>query len=232
MVAQLRSERQIWNTGVLKYTWALNTFIQSYSTCTSCPEGPELVKFLGTDNDAQIDHVLRQGLTHLTDPATLQDRRAGKEPEGTGTSEKGKQPAAQTKRTRTTSLTQPALLAPDYFASALGALSPDDWSKTWAAGRIMLRRTSKRVKEVVDKMRLPAVVRLSWSFWRDSRNNTEKEKRRGVLSQCRVLVHLDLSGNDIGSAGAGVLGRCRELVHLAVISVAIGLAILGQRVLQ
>jgi hypothetical protein len=117
--------------------------------------------------DAQIADALRQGLPHLTDPVALQDRRAGKEPEGTGTSEKGKQPAAQQKkRTRTTSqapTTQPALLAADYFAAALGALPPDDWNRTWAAGRtIMLLRTSKRVKEVVDKMRLPAVVRLSW----------------------------------------------------------------------
>jgi hypothetical protein len=39
----------------------------------------------------------------------------------------------------------------------------------------MLRRTSKRVKEVVDKMRLPAVVRLSRSFWDATRNGTEKE---------------------------------------------------------
>jgi hypothetical protein len=146
------------------------------------------------------------------------------------------------------------LLAADYFAAALGALPPDDWSRTWAAGRtIMLRRTSKRVKEVVDKMRLPAVVRLSWSFWRDARNGTETEKRHfvlrqltgmsarccittlelrgcamtgphagwlagGVLAQCRALVHLDLSENVIGPAGAGslagVLGQCRALVHL------------------
>jgi hypothetical protein len=47
----------------------------------------------------------------------------------------------------------------------------------------MLRRTSKRIKEVVDKMRLPAVVRLSWSFWDDARNGTEKEKRQFVLRQ-------------------------------------------------
>jgi hypothetical protein len=32
----------------------------------------------------------------------------------------------------------------------------------------MLRRTSKRFKEVVDKMRLPAVVRLSRIFWDDA----------------------------------------------------------------
>ena len=43
--------------------------------------------------DAQID-ALRQGLPHLTDPASLQDSRAGKQPEGTGTTEKGTQPAS------------------------------------------------------------------------------------------------------------------------------------------
>ena len=70
--------------------------------------------------DAQIaatarpPEALRQGLPHLTDPASLQDSRAGKQPEGTGTTEKGKQPAAQKKRTRTTrqaTETQPAFLA-------------------------------------------------------------------------------------------------------------------------
>ena len=45
------------------------------------------------------------------------------------------------------------------FTAALNAVPAEDWCRTWAAGRtIMLRRTSKRVKEVVDKMWLPAVV--------------------------------------------------------------------------
>ena len=39
------------------------------------------------------------------------------------------------------------LLAADAFAAALEAIPPDDWRRTWAAGRtIMLRRTSKSVK--------------------------------------------------------------------------------------
>jgi hypothetical protein len=39
------------------------------------------------------------------------------------------------------------------FAAALEAIPPDDWHRTWAACRtIMLRRTSKRVKEQVDKI--------------------------------------------------------------------------------
>ena len=179
--------------------------------------------------DAQIADALRQGLPHLTDPASLQDRRAsGKEPEGAGTSEKGEQPAAQTKSTRTTSqavTTQPALLAADGFAAALGALPPDDWSRTWAAGRtIMLRRTSKRVREVVDKMRLPAVVRLSRSFWDDTRNGTAAEKLKFVMRQlalmtvwCRIstleLPRCDMKGQDAERL-AGVLAQCPALAHL------------------
>ena len=79
--------------------------------------------------DAQITDVLRQDLSHLTDPASLQDKRSGNEPEGIGTTEKGKQPAAQTKRTHTTSqgrTAQQTLLVTDYFAAALGALPSDD----------------------------------------------------------------------------------------------------------
>ena len=53
----------------------------------------------------------------------------------------------------------------------------------------MLRRTSKIVKEVVDKMRLPAVVRLSRSFWNDSRHDTEKEKRQFVVRQLAAVPH-------------------------------------------
>ena len=50
--------------------------------------------------------------------------------------------------------TQPASLSADApFAAALEAIPPDDWCRTWAAGRtIMLRRTSKRVEEEVDKI--------------------------------------------------------------------------------
>ena len=81
------------------------------------------------------------------------------------------------------------LLAADAFVAALGAVPAEDWCRTWAAGRtIMLRRTSKRVKEVVDKMRLPAVVRLSRSFWDDARNGTEKAKRQFVLRQLVAMT--------------------------------------------
>jgi hypothetical protein len=52
----------------------------------------------------------------------------------------------------------------------------------------MLRRTSKRVKEIVDKMRLPAVVCLSRSFWEDTHNGTEKEKRQFAFKQLTAMT--------------------------------------------
>jgi len=133
--------------------------------------------------DSQID-ALRLGLPHLTDPASLQDQSFGKQPQGIGIqAEQGK------KRTAQATQTLPLLLAADAFAAALEAIPAEDWCRTWAAGRtIMLRRTSKRVKEVVDKMRLPAVVRLSRSFWRDIRNGTDEAKLEFVLRQLAAMT--------------------------------------------
>jgi hypothetical protein len=81
----------------------------------------------------------------------------------------------------------------------------------------MLRRTSKRVKEVVDKMRLRAVVRLSTSFWDDARNGTAAEKMHFVLRQlalmaawCRIstleLPRCGMKGQDAESL-VGVLAQ-------------------------
>jgi hypothetical protein len=88
----------------------------------------------------------------------------------------------------------------------------------------MLRRTSKRVKEVVDKIRLPAVVRLSRSFWDDARNGMQKAKLEFVLRQlaamtarCRIstleLPRCDMKGRDAEML-AGVLAQCPALAHL------------------
>jgi hypothetical protein len=46
------------------------------------------------------------------------------------------------------------------FVAALEVVPAEDWYRTWPAERtIMLRRTSKRVRKAVDKMRPPVVVR-------------------------------------------------------------------------
>ena len=45
------------------------------------------------------------------------------------------------------------------FAGAPGVIPLDDWYRTWVTGRtFILRRTSKRFKEVVYKMHLPVIV--------------------------------------------------------------------------
>jgi hypothetical protein len=50
----------------------------------------------------------------------------------------------------------------------------------------MLRRTSTRVKEVMDKMRLPAVVRSSRSFWVDARNEFVLRQLTLMTAWCRI----------------------------------------------
>jgi hypothetical protein len=117
------------------------------------------------------------------------------------------------------------MLAADAFAAALEAVPAEDWCRTWAAGRtIMLRCTSKKVQEVVDKMRLPAVVRLSRSFWDDARNGTSAEKLQFVMTQlvvftarCRIttlaLPECEMNAQDAERL-AGVLEQCPALARL------------------
>jgi hypothetical protein len=84
----------------------------------------------------------------------------------TGTTDKVKQSVGvQKKRTRKTTedtQTQPLLLVGDHlFVAVLRVIPTEDWYRTWAASRtIMLTRTSKGVKEEVQKMCLSVVVCL------------------------------------------------------------------------
>jgi hypothetical protein len=186
------------------------------------------------DTAAAENEVHSSGHTHRKS-VRLKEMSAAKqageqgEPEEGIQAEEGQQPAAQKKRTRTTkqaTQTQPLLLAADApFAAALEAVPSEDWCRTWAAGRtIMLRSISKRVKELVDKMRLPAVVRLSRSFWDDARNGTEEAMLEFVLRQlaamtawCRIttleLPKCEMKGTDAERL-AGVLAQCPALAHL------------------
>ena len=107
-----------------------------------------------------------------------------KRPHTMATTEKKRTP-----NTRQSTETQPALLAPDAFAAALAGIPSEDWSRTWAADRTTaLRRTSKKVNEVVDKMRLPAVVCLSRSFWDGTHNGTVEAKQQFVLRQLAAMT--------------------------------------------
>jgi len=96
----------------------------------------------------------------------------------------------QTHTTRQATQTQPLLLADDGpFAASLEAIPAEDWCRTWPVYRtIMLRSTSKRVKEVVDKMRLPAVVLLIMSFWGLGRNGPRETNLEFVFMQVTAMT--------------------------------------------
>jgi hypothetical protein len=83
------------------------------------------------------------------------------------------------------------------FVAGLETIPTDDWIRTWTTDRtIILRRTSKRVKEQVDKMRLSVVVRLcTTGFTKDCRNfmtqchdDTEPEKIQIVMRELPLMT--------------------------------------------
>jgi Ran GTPase-activating protein (RanGAP) involved in mRNA processing and transport len=177
--------------------------------------------------DSQIAHALRQGLPHLSDPDYFQDTSAGQQSEEEKDKDEGKHAAQQGKKKRRTvhaAQPQPRRLAADAFATALGAIPANDWWRTWAAGRtIMLRMTSKQVKNAVDKLRPPAIVRLSRVFL-DNVVCCKRERLLHILtelekmtSRCRItILHLEdcgMSGQDAGRL-AGVLAQCPALSNL------------------
>jgi hypothetical protein len=94
----------------------------------------------------------------------------------------------------------------------------------------MLRMTSNRIKESVDKVRPPVIVRWNQSFLNDKVNDTTPEKIQFVISQltsltalCRITTinllydnypHLfKIEGHDAESL-AGVLEQSPVLAHL------------------
>jgi hypothetical protein len=127
------------------------------------------------------------------------------------------------------------LLLVDIFAACFTIIPAGDLCRTWAADRtIMLRMTSKRFKELVDKLRPPVVVRWSLSFLEDERNGTAAEKLKLVFRQLAALsarsritklelffdaVHTrpcTIKGQDAKRL-AGVLAQCPALAHLNLI---------------
>jgi len=77
------------------------------------------------------------------------------------------------------------------FVSVLSTVPEGDLYRTWSAKRtIMLRGTSKRVKELLDMMRLPVVVCLNMRFWNNIINDNSRanEKIQLVMMYLNVLV--------------------------------------------
>jgi Ran GTPase-activating protein (RanGAP) involved in mRNA processing and transport len=52
----------------------------------------------------------------------------------------------------------------------------------------MVRKTSNRIKKIIDKMRLPTDVHWSWKFWNDSQNGTTEKKLDFMMRQLKQMT--------------------------------------------
>ena len=77
--------------------------------------------------------------------------------------------ASQAMITRSTGRQPPHHTQNSNLIATLHGVPADVCCRTWADGATVMLRTSKSVSEAVDKERLPAIVRLSRSFWGDAR---------------------------------------------------------------
>ncbi len=110
------------------------------------------------DKSAPNDDLCAPRHTHRDanapkDDMSIRNKQSGKESR--------KQVAKQRKKTRTTAERasepppepHPELATDVPFTAALTTVPAEDWGRTWSADRtIMLRMTSKRVKQLVDKV--------------------------------------------------------------------------------
>jgi hypothetical protein len=130
-------------------------------------------------------------------------------------------------------------LATGAFAAALSSIPSEDWARTWPADRtVMMRMTSKPVKEAVDKLRLPTVLNLNKAFWNNLRYGTPADKLQHILTQLEKMTYLcsitklvlsglpraaacSMSCRDVGRL-AGVLEQCTALSDLTLDCAAVG----------
>ena len=75
------------------------------------------------------------------------------------------------------------------FAEVLRIVPATDWCSTWDACRtIMLRGTSKKIKNVIDTIRPPTDVIVNMNFWKDICNGTANEKIQFVMKNVVSLA--------------------------------------------
>jgi Leucine Rich repeat len=112
-----------------------------------------------------------------------------------------------------------AVPADPLLVIALEAVPAEDWCRTWPDERtIMLRMTSKRVSNAVDKMRPPAVVCLCRKYWYNFNARPEIVMRQllSLVTNCRITT-LKLERCNIDweiQQLKEVLDQCPELTKL------------------
>jgi len=83
-------------------------------------------------------------------------------------------------------------LCSNAFAIALQTVPAEDWCRTWPADRtIMLSKTSKKIKNIIDKMYLPVDVHRSCAFWNDSCNCNTENKLDFMMKRLKIMTSLN-----------------------------------------
>jgi len=72
-------------------------------------------------------------------------------------------------------------LSSNAFIEALLTVPAEDWYRNWPADRtIMLSMTSKKIRNIINKMCIPAIVHWKWKFWSDPNNGSGSKGDSGA----------------------------------------------------
>ncbi len=81
------------------------------------------------------------------------------------------------------------------FIEILEKVPAEDWYRNWPADRtIMLSKTSKKIKNIINKMSIPVHIQWNWKFFNDSHNDRIflEEKINFIMMQLQKMSSLYL----------------------------------------
>lgn len=77
------------------------------------------------------------------------------------------------------------------FTEVLTTVPVEDWYRNWPADRtIMLSMTSNEIRNIINKMNIPAIVHWKWKFWSDPHNGSTKVKLEFIMKQLMTTSYL------------------------------------------
>lgn len=77
------------------------------------------------------------------------------------------------------------------FPKILTTVPVEDWYRNWPANRtIMLSMTSNEIRNIINKMNIPAIVHWKWKFWSEPLNGTTEVKLKFIMTQLKQITYL------------------------------------------
>ena len=77
------------------------------------------------------------------------------------------------------------------FSKVLTTVPAEDWYRNWPTDRtIMLSMTSKKIRDIINKINILAIVCLKWEFWIDQHNGSTEVKLKFITEQLITKTNL------------------------------------------